>query len=221
MDDFERALAYANTAPASILLRYFQRPVPYFRTAYGHALLGRLRQETGQFCSRPPLDRCGTGDFSGAGLCGHSRTGTASSSWSVCSGPRQWRWPLWLATAGVCRRHRRGPAPNAPRRAAGLRRPSAPGRQYDNDARAVDETRSAPVGSQVAGRGGQRAQQEAAQKEAAERDPPGPRNAPSANWPNAKPPTPIARCRHRPARRPAPATTTTAAAPPFHRRLRS
>jgi len=47
---------------------------------------------------------------------------------------------------------------------------TAPGRQYDNDARATDETRTAPIGSTVAGRGGQRAQQEAIQREAAERD---------------------------------------------------
>ncbi len=47
---------------------------------------------------------------------------------------------------------------------------TTPGRQYDNDARAVDETRTAAFGSIVAGRGGQKAQQEAASKEAADRE---------------------------------------------------
>lgn len=47
---------------------------------------------------------------------------------------------------------------------------TAPGRQYDNDARATDETRAGAIGSQVAGRGGQRAQREAQEREAAERD---------------------------------------------------
>ena len=68
--------------------------------------------------------------------------------------------------------------PTAPSRAGAERAvPAAsglaattPGRQYDNDARAVDETRTAAFGSIVAGRGGQKAQQEAAAKEAAERD---------------------------------------------------
>src|SRR3990167_2801649 len=45
------------------------------------------------------------------------------------------------------------------------------GRQYDSSIAAVDETRSGPqVGSIVAGRGGQKAQKEAIEKEATERD---------------------------------------------------
>ena len=56
--------------------------------------------------------------------------------------------------------------------AAGASLPSAnTGRQYDSGIAPVDETRTGPqVGSIVAGRGGQKAQKEAAEKEAIERD---------------------------------------------------
>lgn len=99
--------------------------------------------------------------------------------------------------------------------AAGGLAATTPGRQYDNDARAVDETRTAPIGSVVAGRGGQKAQQEAAAKEAADRDARARDIAQreAAQREAAKPPQTAAQPRTvTPA--PAPAPITTAAAPP-------
>ena len=67
---------------------------------------------------------------------------------------------------------RKGPARCRPSGRGEQRLPSASsGRQYDAGIAAVDETRTGPqVGSIVAGRGGQKAQKEAIEKEAAERD---------------------------------------------------
>lgn len=53
---------------------------------------------------------------------------------------------------------------------AGSVQASSNGRQYDGDIRPVDESRSAPIGSVIPDKGGQKAQLDAAAKDSAERD---------------------------------------------------